>query len=402
VLPAFVITRTRRVYSPTPVHKRISVPSAIVHDWFQGYHGSERVVETIRAEVFEETTPPDIYTFHAAHELLPRDLSNAIVQESRLSRLPGIRQRGHDPGRWRYLLPYMPRYFGHLDLTQYDLVISSSHACAVHVRPCDDALHVCYCYTPMRYAWMSETDRERVSGIKAVVLRPTIERLRRLDLAASQQPDLYVAISTAVQQRIRRFYGRDAVVVHPPVDVDRFTPARGDSEHFLWVHRLVPYKRPQLVVEAFRGLPYRLTMVGVGPLESELKTNLPPNVALLPWIKRDELIRLFERAGGFIHVGEEDFGISMVEALAAGTPVIALDAGGAKDIVRPEQDGVLIADASIEPLREAIRIVASRTFVPDELSARAAAFGRSIFVERLCAELERLLASAGRPTWKTA
>ncbi len=127
--------------------------AAIVHDWFQGYHGSERVVEAMRTGLFPAEASPDVLTFHAAHELLPPGLSSAIVQESRLASLPGIRQRGHDPGRWRYLLPYMPRYFAQLDLSPYDLVISSSHACAAMVRPRPEALHVCYCHTPMRYAW---------------------------------------------------------------------------------------------------------------------------------------------------------------------------------------------------------------------------------------------------------
>ena len=138
--------------------------------------------------------------------------------------------------------------------------------------------------------------------------------------------------------------------IHPPVDVGDFDPGlEKEPGHFLWVHRLVPYKHPELVAEAFRDLPYRLTMVGVGPLERSLRRNLPPNVELRGWVEREELARLYGRASGFIHVGEEDFGITMVEALAAGAPVVALDAGGARDIVRNGVDGVLIEDA--EPAR---------------------------------------------------
>ena len=360
-----------------------------MHDWFQGYHGSERTVEAMRQGMFAPGNEPDVFTFHATHELLPPELSARIVKESRLARLPGIRQRGHDPGRWRYLLPIMPRYFSRLPLAEYDLVISSSHACAVNVRPREDALHVCYCYTPMRYAWLPETDRARVRGIKGVALRATVERLRRIDLDASKRPALYIAISRAVQERIRRFYGRDAVVVHPPVDAENFTPTAGDPDHFLWVHRLVTYKRPQLVVEAFRDLPYRLTLVGVGPLAEELRKDLPPNVTLLPWVERDELVRLFEQAGGFIHVGEEDFGISMVEALAAGTPVVALDRGGARDIVREEQDGRLVSRPEVGPLRDAVRAVAERVWDPHELAARATTFDRESFVQRMLAQVDQ-------------
>ena len=154
----------------------IDRPAAIVHDWFQGFHGSERVVETMRTGLFAK--PPDVFTFHAAKELLPPDLAAAIKQESRLAGLPGLRQRGHDPGRWRLLAPLMPRYFSRLDLDAYDVVVSSSHAFAVHARPREDALHVCYCHTPIRYAWMPDTDARA---------KPLARWLRRKDLAASRR-----------------------------------------------------------------------------------------------------------------------------------------------------------------------------------------------------------------------
>ena len=353
--------------------------SAIVHDWFQGFHGAERTVASM-LDLFARD--PDIFTFQAARELLPARLSSAIVKESRLSRLPGIRQRGHDPGRWRWLLPYMPRFFESLDLSAYELVVSSSHACAAGVKPPSAALHLCYCYTPMRYVWMPKEERGRARGVKGLALTTLRGRLRAWDRRASARPDAYVAISSAVAERISRFYGREAAVVHPPVavaDFPRDVPRR--SGHFLWVHRLVPYKRPLEVAEAFRGLPeLTLTMVGVGPLEERLRAALPANVELLGWVSREELASRYASAAGFIHVGEEDFGITMVEALAAGAPVLAVDRGGARDIVRRDRDGVLISDGgNTDQIRSGVRELAERSWDPEQLRTSAQRFSEEQF-----------------------
>jgi glycosyltransferase involved in cell wall biosynthesis len=372
----------------------LAVRAAIVHDWFQGYHGSERTVEAMRSGLFAPGDEPDIFTFHAARELLPTELARAIVRESALAGLPGLRQRGHDPGRWRYLLPVMGRYFEHLDLDRYDLVISSSHACAVRVRPRESAVHVCYCYTPMRYAWLPETEAGRTRGAAGWALGRLGRRLRRLDLEASRRPDAYIAISSAVRDRILRSYGREAEVIHPPVDVEDFRADRErDPGRFLWVGRLVSYKRPELVLEAFRDLPYSLTMVGIGPLAERLRARLPPNVELLGWLPRAELVKRYERASGFVHVGEEDFGIAMVEALAAGTPVVALDAGGARDIVRDGVDGRLVARPELEEVRAAIRSVAESVWDRSELAAGARRFSRASFTEALRRRLAETLAA---------
>jgi glycosyltransferase involved in cell wall biosynthesis len=379
------VTTTGQTVSGLP---RLNGRAALVHDWFQGYHGAERVADVMRQDLFAEE--PDVFTFSAARELLPAGLADSIVRESRLARLPGIRQRGHEPGRWRYLLPYMPSYFRHLDLAGYDVVLSSSHACASHVRPRPDAFHAVYCYTPMRYAWMPETDERRLGRVGGLAFGRVRAWLRNVDRQAAQRPDLYLAISGAVRDRIRRFYGRDSVVVGAPVDVDDIAPtATKDESMFLWVHRLVPYKRPDVALEAFRELPYRLTMVGVGPLEQSLRARLPPNVELRSWVSRSELVRLYEQAAGFIHVGEEDFGITMVEALAAGTPVIALGRGGALDIVRPEIDGLLLERPDSGLLRRAVETIAARTWDRSALVEQARSFSRERFVSRCLAELRR-------------
>jgi glycosyltransferase involved in cell wall biosynthesis len=365
--------------TPPPLTMR----TALVHDWFQGFHGSERTVAAM-LDLFERD--PDVFTFHAARELLPERLGAAIVRESRLARLPGIRQRGHRPGRWRWLLPYMPRYFERLDLAGYELVVSSSHACAVGVRPPSDALHVCYCYTPMRYAWMPAAERGRAAGVKGLALRALRRRLREQDRRAAARPDVYVAISTAVAARIATFYGREALVVPPPVAVSDFpNDVPRDPARFLWVHRLVSYKRPLEVAAAFRELPdLRLTMVGVGPLERQLRAALPPNVELLGWLSRERLAQLYATSAGFIHVGEEDFGISMVEALAAGTPVLAIDRGGACDIVRPGIDGVLIDGAlNAGRIREGVLELARQTWDRECLREGAERFSETRFRARL-------------------
>jgi glycosyltransferase involved in cell wall biosynthesis len=352
--------------------------TAIVHDWFAGPYGAERAVDAIRAGLFPPENPPDILTFYAARERLPAELTARIVREARLTRSPAF---GGD--RWRYLFPLMGRWFESLDLSAYDLVVSSSHSFAHGVRRRRDAVHVCYCHTPSYYAWR-EGQRGGAVGLAARGLRGP---LRAHDLRASRRPDVYVANSTAVGDRIRRFYGRDATVVHPPVDVEDFAPAEKEPGSFLWIGRLVTHKQPLLAAEAFRGLPHRLTMVGVGPLEAALRRDLPPNVELVPWLSREELAARLARAAGFVHVGEEDFGIAMVEALAAGAPVVGLARVGARDIVRPEIDGVLVERQEPGAVREAVTAVAERSWDATALATRAREFSRERFLERFRAVL---------------
>ncbi len=367
-------------------------PVAIVHDWFQGYHGSERVVEVLADDVLAEAARVDVFTFHAERSLLPPRLAARIVRESRLAALPGLRQVGHDPGRWRYLLPYMPHYFRSLDLSAYELVVVSSHACAINASPPPQVPCVLYSHTPMRYAWLIDTERGRLTGARGAALRAASGWLQRTDRRAARRPDRMVANSSAVADRIRRFYDREADVVHPPVELTDLDASGAERDRFLWVGRLVPYKRPLEVAEAFRGLPQKLTMVGIGPQEEELRATLPDNVELRGWISREELVELYAGAAGFLHVGEEDFGITMVEALGAGAPVIALNAGGARDIVRDGLDGVLVGEPSVAALRAAVQRVAAAEWDREALRRRAEEFSRPRFVAAM-----RELVAATKP-----
>ena len=275
----------------------IRMRAAVVHDWFQGFHGSERTVAAM-LDLFEPD--PDVFTFHAARELLPDRLARAIVRESRLAALPGIRQRGHDPGRWRWLLPYMPLYFSRLDLGDYDLVVSSSHACAAGVQAAERG-------APRLL--LLHADALRLDAGRGARPRRVASRAWRWPTLARPSAGVGPARVAAPRRLRRHLVGRGradqpvlrsgAVVVHPPVTVADFPwHAEREPGHFLWVHRLVPYKRPLEVAAAFRDLPdYRLTMVGVGPLEAPLRESLPPNVELHGWLPREELVSLTRALG---------------------------------------------------------------------------------------------------------
>jgi glycosyltransferase involved in cell wall biosynthesis len=373
-----------------PAIPAIPLRTALVHDWFQGYFGAEQVVDTISRSLFADDNQPDIFTFYAARPSLPPQLVARIRAVHWATRLPGMQQRQAGSGGWRYLLPLMPLYFSRLRLDEYELVLSSSHSFAMHVRPPAETLNVCYCHTPLRYAWMPRERGDEHRGLPGLGLRAARGWLQRLDRRASRRPDAFVANSAAVRERIRRFYGRDATVIHPPVRLDDIKPRPNRGGDFLWVHRLVPHKRPEVVVQAFRGLPYRLTMVGTGWLEPSLRPSLPPNVRLIPWLQRDELVQLLEDARGFVHIGEEDFGMSMVEALAAGTPVIAVNRGGARDIVRPGVDGLLIESPDPNSLQQAVIDCASRSWDAEALALRAREFSSERFAQHFRAHLGAL------------
>jgi glycosyltransferase involved in cell wall biosynthesis len=315
---------------------------AVVHEWLDSYAGSERVVEQL-LEIWPEA---DLF---AVCEFLPADqrafLRGRPVRTTFVQRLPFARRH------FRLYLPIMPLAIEQLDLSGYDLVVSSSHAVAKGVLTGPGQFHVSYVHSPMRYAWDLQHQYLRQSGtergVKGALTRLMLHRLRVWDRSSAAGVDVLVANSAYIAERIRKVWRREALVVHPPVDVEAFEPSPGEApsprgDHYLVASRMVPYKRVDLVVEAFRAMPSRrLVVVGDGPEMKRVADAAAgaPNIGLRGRVPHAELVAFLRTARAFVFAAEEDFGIAMVEAQACGTPVIAYGKGGARDILRAPPEG---------------------------------------------------------------
>jgi glycosyltransferase involved in cell wall biosynthesis len=304
----------------------------------------------------------------------------AAAKPSLLQHVPGATTH-HE-----WLVPLMPLAWRlRRELRDLDLVISSSHACAKAVRTEEATPHLCYCYTPMRYAWYFDAERGRFPRPLRPYVRQGMRVFRRWDRSIARRVTRFVAISNAVAGRIRQAYGRDADVIHPPVRTTFFTPGGERDDVFLYVGRLVSYKRPDLVVEAFADLPYRLVVVGDGPLRGELAARATPNVTLAGAVDDDRLRDLYRSARALVYPADEDFGIVMVEAQACGTPVIGRAAGGALDIVEAGETGWLLRDHSVAELRAAVRRAVAEPLSSDHVAARAQRFSEARFRDEFSA-----------------
>ena len=359
---------------------------ALVHDWLTGMRGGERCLE-----VFGELFPAaDLYTLlHVPGSVSPA-IENRRIVTSFIQRLPQAERR------YRRYLPLFPAAVRAFDLRGYDLVLSSSHAVAKSVRVPAGALHVCYCFTPMRYVWDLYDDYFGPrSGLATRLLMPPVAAwLRRWDRRTAAGVDQFVAISRFVADRIRRAYGRDADVIYPPVDVSRFRVDEAPGEFYLVVSALTPYKRVDLAVEACNRLGRRLVVVGTGPEDRRLRALAGPTVELLGWRDDAQTAELYARCRALLFPPLEDFGITPLEAMAAGRPVIAFGEGGARETVVPPGEGepptgLFFARQTVEDLVDAIRRfeASAHQFEPKALRRRAEAFDRPLFRERMHAYL---------------
>ncbi|HUP33410.1 MAG TPA: glycosyltransferase [Gaiellaceae bacterium] len=350
---------------------------ALAHEWLVRYAGSERVVE----ELLVAFPGSGLITTLVRPAELPPSLRQAAP--SFLQRVPGATRR-HE-----WLLPLMPLAWSlRRPLDDVDAVISSSHACAKAVRIAPGIPHVSYCHTPMRYAWDFDAEAGRVPGPARPLAAAVMVAFRRWDRRTAERVTRFVANSNAVAARIRRFYGRDAEIVFPPVRTDYFTfDGERERSSFLYVGRLVSYKRPDLVVEAFRGLRDRLVVVGDGHMRQGLEARASGNVTFLGEVSLERLRELYRSAVALVYPAEEDFGIVMAEAQACGTPVIGYRLGGAADIVAHGETGWLVERQELGVLRQAIRRAARAELDRAGIAERARRFSG----ERFRREMRRIV-----------
>lgn len=346
---------------------------AIAHEWLTVPGGSERVLLAIlelvpHAELFTSVYDPSPW---------PKTLTSRPVHASFLSRLPDA-QRNYP----KYL-PLMDAAFRSFDLAAFDLVISSNHACAKNVRTPSGALHVCYCHTPMRYAWdPSFLKDERLGRVARGLVPAGTAWLRRIDRLRAKAPHIFVANSRHVAGRIRDCYGRNSCVIHPPVDVDRFLERPHDpSDTYLVFGRVVPYKHVEIAIAACERLGRRLIVAGEGRALDRLRSLCPRHTKFVGCVREAEVPGLLARARALLHPGVEDFGIVAVEAQAAGVPVIAYGVGGVLDSVIDGKTGVLYRPGSVEGLCAAIERFEQLTFDESAIRANSRRFAPEIFAK---------------------
>lgn len=348
---------------------------AIVHDWFCNIGGAEECVQ-----IFTELFPgAPIYTLlvYDRNRDLPI-IKNNEIHTSFVQKLPFAGRRHQE------YLPLYPVAIEQFDLTEYDLVISSSSSVAKGAITTSEACHICYCHTPMRYAWhlYHEYIRgEKLKWLKARLIPPIMSYIRMWDVASSQRVDYFAANSNCVAERIRKYYRRESHVIYPPVDTDFYTPGGEKADYYVTVGRLVAYKSVGKIILAFNKLGLPLKVVGTGPERKRLESLAGPNVEMLGYQTRESVRDLLRGAQAFVFCAEEDFGIAPVEAQAAGTPVIAYGRGGALESVIPGVSGAFFEEASPECVAEAVSGFDPTSLDTGTIRSNALRFNRHRFGE---------------------
>ncbi len=353
---------------------------ALSHDWLTGMRGGERVLELL-CDGFPTAS---LYTLLHNPTSVSERINGHPVHTSPLQRIPRIHQY------YRYFLPVHPWAISRFAPEPADLLISTSHCVAKGLPRPSGARHLCYCFTPMRYAWTFYDEYFGRNPLKKAVLKPLLHYLRRWDYDRAQEVDRFVAISHHVRKRIEKYYDRNADVVYPPVDTERCRPGEpGHDGYDLIVSALVPYKRVDLAVSAYTQSGYPLVVVGTGTEYEQLRREAGPNIAFMGWKTDDEILALYQRCRMLIFPGEEDFGIVPVEAQACGKPVVAFAQGGATETLLDQETAIFFPEQTVEALSEAVTRCAETEWDPARIRQQAETFSIQHFIDELAASIQR-------------
>ncbi|HVU55836.1 MAG TPA: glycosyltransferase family 4 protein [Puia sp.] len=353
---------------------------AIIHDWLVNYAGAEKVLEQI-LHIFPEA---DLYS---TVEFLPEDLKWYIkgkkVHTTFIQKLPFARKK------YRSYLPVMPLAIEQLDVTKYDIVISSSYAVAKGIITNVNQIHICYCHSPMRYAWdlyhQYLREAKLTKGIRGFFAKLVLHYMRVWDYTTAGRVDYFIANSEYVAKRIRKVYHKEATVIYPPVDTGAFQLETRKEDFYLVASRMVPYKKIDTIVQAFAQMPdKKLVVVGEGPDLNKIKRHATPNIQLLNYVEADRLKELMQKAKAFVIAADEDFGITAVEAQACGTPVIAFGKGGVRESVAEDWTGVFFDEQTPESIIEAVERFEQNgvSATPAEIRANSLRFGINVFRQK--------------------
>jgi glycosyltransferase involved in cell wall biosynthesis len=354
---------------------------ALVHDWLNQRGGAEDVLESLVA-LYPDSP---IYTSIYAPDLMPASYHNWDIRTQWVDRLPGIHAH-HQP-----YLPLYPLAWDGLNLSGYDVVLSNKSGFCHGFRFGDQTLHICYCLAPTRYVWQLEhyIAREGLGRAAELGLRPLIAVLKRWDYAAAQRVHHFIAISNEIRERIKAFYHRDSIVIYPPVDTSRFQLSGVVEDYFLIVSRLIPYKQIDLAIQAATRLRLPLKIGGKGRDQERLQAMAGPTIEFLGYVPDDQLPDLMARCKAFLFPGLDDFGITPVQAQAAGRPVIAFAGGGALDTVIPGRTGELFHEMTVDSLAAVMQTFDARAYDPTAIRAHAERFDTQAFNQQMAAYVEQ-------------
>lgn len=352
---------------------------ALIHDWLNGMRGGEKILEVL-CELFPHAV---VHTLLCDRSRLSPTIARMEIRTSLLQHLP-FRRTGY-----RYYLPLFPWLIERFDLNEFDLVISTSHCVAKGARPPRNGLSICYCLTPMRYVWYFGEEYFGHWGWRRLLLTPAFARLRRWDVASADRVGRWLAISQHVAARIKKIYNKGADVLYPPVDTSFYTPGGEGGAQYLIVSALVPYKRLDIAIRSFNQLRLPLTIIGEGPQRKRLEAMAGPQVEFLGWRTDEEVREHYRSCRALIFPGEEDFGITPLEAQACGRPVIAYGKGGARETVRDGETGLFFTEQNPGALADAVRRSAGTAFDPAAARANALRFNRAKFKEKLKDYIEK-------------